>query len=105
MDLSIILVYDHRCDSEMLQKICSDLGMKFTERYFDSENIYIDRDFIEALPSIHILDGKDHLDTICIHDDIEHRIDVCVEKYRIKKAKKTMGSFSKLFQFLARMKP
>jgi len=105
MDLSIVLVYDEKCDSEILSSICADLGIRFTERYFDSVNIYIDQDFIEALPSIHILDGNNHLDTICIHDDVEERIEKCIRKYQIKKAKKTMGSFTKLFQFLARMKP
>lgn len=105
MDLSIILVYDDRCDSENLQTICSSLGIKFSERYYDSENIYMDKDFVEALPSIHILDRNDHMDTICMHDNVEERIEKCIRKYQIKKAKKNMGSFTKLFQFLAKLKP
>ena len=105
MELSIILVYRDDCDSEKLQDICSSLDIKFTKRYYDSENIFVDKDFIEALPSIHIFQGRDHLDTICMHDDVEERIQKCIRKYEIRKAKKNMGSFTKLFQFLAQLKP
>ena len=105
MAFSIILVYEDRCDSELLRTTCSNLDIEFSERYYDSENIYIDKDFVEALPSIHILYNNDHLDTICIRDNVEERIEQCIEKYRIRKAKKNMGSFTKLFQFLAKLKP
>ena len=95
MPFQVCYVSEDDVPHPILEDVCRQLKIKYTQRVYDSWSYSADRDYITRLPAFHVFENNLRVGTYYPHKDID-KLEHLLEDYNIRQQKRKRYSWKRI---------